>query len=137
MAYAQKLQQLKHEISIIGKKIKGNFKSHQKKMIKFINGVTNKVEFEVLGKTIILEKGDSKKGFKHILEKHYGPNDLETMDILNLPMMFKKDAIKMANHGVSNNALTAYKRLKNQKEHRLIVDETKSNKLVVTTYRKT
>lgn len=137
MTYAQKLSKLQKEISEISQKIKGKLKTHQKKMAQFINGKIDKVEFDVLGKTVILERGDEKKGFQHIIENHYAPNDLEAIDILNFLDMFKKDAIQMANHGVSNNALTAYARIKNNKEHRLIINETKENKLVVTTYRKT
>ena len=49
-------------------------------MIEFING---KVEFKVNDKIILLRMGDDNKGFRHILQKHYNPNDLQTMDILN------------------------------------------------------
>lgn len=132
--YSEKLAVLKKEISIIKLRVK-KFKSHQKKMIKFIHSELDKVEFDLQGKTIVLEKGDSKKGFRHIIISHFDPNDLTTMDILNLPIMFK-NSIKLAKEGVSNNALTVYKRLQNQKEHRLVIDETRNDKLVVTTYRK-
>ncbi len=135
--YSEKLAKLKREIAIISDK-KGSrkkskkFKPHQKEMIKFIHKKINKVEFNVQGKTIILEEGDSIKGFRHILEGHYNSNDLETMDILNLPIMFK-NAIQLK----SNNALSVYGRLQDQQEHRLIVNEIDNNKLVVTAFRKT
>ena len=101
--YSERLAHLKREISIISNKKKHlkpskRFKRHQKQMIDFIHSNIKRVEIQVNHQIIILEKGDSKKGFKHILEKHYKSNDLETMDILNLPIMFK-DAIKMAEKG--------------------------------------
>jgi hypothetical protein len=133
--YSEKLAILKREISIISGKKKKKFKRYQKDMIEFIHSRIEKVEFELQGKTIVLEKGDSKKGFIHILEKHYHQNDLETMDILNLPIMFK-NALQLINQGISNNALTVYKKLGQQKEHRLVINEITKEKLVVTTYRK-
>ncbi len=133
--YSQKLTLLKKEIKIIESKKTSKFKKHQKEMIKFIHGIIKKVEIDVNGKSIILEMGDDKKGFRHILQKHFNPNDLETMDILNLPIIFK-NAIQLNQIGVSNNVLCAYSMRKNQKDLRLITNETKNNKLVVTSYRK-
>ena len=88
-------------------------------MIEFING---KVEFKVNDKIILLRMGDDNKGFRHILQKHYNPNDLQTMDILNLPILFK-NALKLNEVGVSNNELSTYKMLKNQKELILVTNE--------------
>lgn len=133
--YSEKLAKLKKEIATIESKKTTKFKKHQKDMIKFIHGRIDKVEFEVNGKTIILEMGDDKKGFRHILERHYNPNDLETMDVLNLPIIFK-NAMQLNQTGVSNNVLSVYQMLKNQKDLRLVTDETKNDKLVVTSYRK-
>jgi len=139
--YSEQLAHLKKEISIISNKKKHlkpskRFKKHQKQMIDFIHSIIKSVEIEVNYKTIILEKGDSKKGFIHIIKKHYNPNDLKTMDILNLPIIFK-DAIEMVEKGVSNKYLNVYSRMKNQEEYKIITNEKKENKLVVTSYRKT
>ena len=134
--YSEKLAKLKREISIIESKKSTKFKKYQKDMIKFIHSRIDRIEFKVNNKTIILEIGDEKKGFRHILEKHYSLNDLETMDILNLPIIFK-NAIQLNQIGVSNNALSVYKMQKGQKDLRLVTDETNLDKLVVTSYRKT
>lgn len=104
-------------------------------MINFIHRIITNVEFTVRGKTILLEMGDEKKGFRHILERHYNPNDLETMDILNLPIIFK-NALELNEIGITNNQLTVYKMEKNQKDLRLVTNEIKDDKLVVTSYRK-
>jgi hypothetical protein len=133
--YSEQLGRLKKEISIIQSKKKVKFKKHQKDMINFIHKIIVNVEFKVGEKTIILEMGDEKKGFRHILEKHYNQNDLETMDILNLPIIFK-NALELNEVGVSNNELTVYKMQKNQKDLRLVTNEIKDDKLVVTSYRK-
>lgn len=134
--YSEKLAKLKKEIAIIESKKSTNFKKHQKDMIKFIHGKINKVEFTVNDKIILLKMGDEKKGFRHILEKHYHLNDLETMDILNLPIIFK-NAIQLNQLGVSNNELSVYKMEKNQKDLRLVTNEIDIDKLVVTSYKKT
>jgi len=57
------------------------------------------------------------------------------MDILDLPVLFKQ-AIELTNNGVSNNALTVYMNISNQRRHKLIINEINSDKLVVTAYRK-
>lgn len=134
--YSEKLAKLKKEIATIESKKTTKFKKHQKDMIKFIHGRIDKVEFEVNGKIIILEMGDEKKGFRHILEKHFNPNDLETMDILNLPIIFK-NALQLNQVGVSNNELSVYQMLKSQRDLRLVTNEIDINKLVVTSYKKT
>jgi len=139
--YSEKLARLKREIAIISNKKSSRkkskkFKPHQKEMIKFIHKEIEKVEFDIQGRIVVLEEGDSNKGFRHIIEKHYNSNGLETMDILNLPIMFK-NAIQLNNTGVTNQALSVYRRLQNQQEHRLVVNEIYDDKLVVTAYRKT
>ncbi len=117
--YSENLAKIKKEIKIIESKKNTKFKKYQQDMIEFING---KVEFKVNDKIILLRMGDDNKGFRHILQKHYNPNDLQTMDILNLPILFK-NALKLNEVGVSNNELSTYKMLKNQKELILVTNE--------------
>jgi len=137
--YSEQLAILKKEISIISNKKKHlkpskRFKKYQRQMIDFIHSNVNSVEIKVNHKLIFLEKGDSKKGFKHIIERHY-LKDLETMDILNLPIIFE-DAIKIDNEGVTNRYLSVYSKVKNQKEYKIITNENIEKKLVVTSYKK-
>ncbi len=131
--YSDKLNILKKEISIIRKK-KKKFNKNQKIMIDFINGVINKATFQVNNIMIELGHGDDIKGFKHIMLKHYNKNDLETMDILNMLDVFAK-GIQIENK--SNPYLSAYMRINNQKEYRLIVDENSTPNFIVSSYRKT
>lgn len=133
--YSDQLTILKKEISIISKK-KKKFNKNQKIMIAFINGVTNKATFLVNNIVIELGHGDEKKGFKHIISKHYNKNDLETMDILNIIDVYII-GIKLHNIGIGNPYLSAFMRIKNQKEHRLIIDENETPNLIITSYRKT
>lgn len=133
--YSQLLDKLKKEISIIRKK-KSKFNKHQKIMMNFINGVTENAIFNVDGIVIELGKGDEKKGFKHIILKHYNENDLEAMDILNIIDTYVR-GLKLHNVGVGNPYLSAYAITKNQKEFRLIIDENQKPHFVVTSYRKT
>jgi hypothetical protein len=133
--YSELLDKLKKEISVIRKK-KSKFNKHQKIMIDFINGVTDSAIFNINGITIELGKGDDKKGFKHIILKHYHSNDLEAMDILNIIDTYVR-GLKLHTIGVGNPYLSAYAITKNQKEFRLIIDENEKPHFVITSYRKT
>jgi len=66
--YSEKLARLKKEIiTIENARKKKRWKPYQKIMIDFINGVTQKAEFQINNMKIILYVGDEEKGFKHIL----------------------------------------------------------------------
>jgi hypothetical protein len=133
---SEKLAQLKKEIvSIENARKKKRWKPYQKTMIDFINGVTQKAEFNINDMHIILHLGDEKKGFKHILLKHYQPNDLTVLDIINMYEIVKR-GIKLGNEGVSNDSLDVYMFLKNDNNFRLVLKPQKSNSWVVTFYRK-
>jgi len=133
--YSDKLNILKKEISIIRKK-KKKFNKNQKIMIDFINGITDKAIFKINTLTIELGHGDDLKGFKHIILKHYKANDLEAMDILNIIDIYTK-GIKLHNVGKGNPYLSAFMKIKDQKEHRLIIDENENPNLIISSYRKT
>jgi len=134
--YSEKLAQLKKEIiSIENARKKKRWKSHQKTMIDFINGVTQKAEFYINDMHIILYLGDEKKGFKHILLKHYKTNDLNALDIINMYEIAKR-GIKLGSEGVSNDSLDVYMFLKNDNNFRLVLKPQTSNSWVVTFYRK-
>lgn len=134
--YSERLAVLKKEIAIILQKKTKKLNTNQKIMYKFIQGKTDKAEFNINGQTIILFSGDDKKGFRHIIEKHYKPNDLEAMDILNIIDVFKL-GMKLNEEGVSNDNLEVYMSLKKQKEHRLVLKKVEKNVWIVTFYRKT
>jgi|GEM_PF-1588303 len=133
--YSEKLAKLKREIKTISeRKKKKRWKPNQKIMVDFINGVTPKATFSIKEQTIILFKGDEKKGFRHILEKHY-QSYLEAMDIVNIAEPIAQ-GIKLANEGVSNEGLEVYMHLKNNKELRLVLKQSEKNLWIVTFYRK-
>lgn len=70
--YSERLARLKKDIVTISqRKKKKRWKPNQKIMIDFINSVTQKATFIIHDHTIVLELGDSKKGFKHILERQF------------------------------------------------------------------
>jgi len=134
--YSEKLAQLKKEIvAIENARKKKRWKPYQKIMIDFINGLTKRAEFQINEMKVILYLGDEKKGFKHILLKHYHPNDLTTLDIVNIYEIAKR-GIKLGTEGVSNDDLNVYMFLKNDNNFRLVLKPQKSNSLVVTFYRK-
>lgn len=134
--YEQLLKKLKNEIATIeSSRRKKRWKPHQKIMVDFINGATSKAVFTTKDITITLFKGDSKKGFMHILLKHYQENDLKAMDIVNIFDIYLQ-GIELANEGVSNKHFIVYMKLSNLKELRLILNPINDNNLVVTAYRK-
>jgi len=135
--YSEKLARLKKEIvAIENARKKKRWKPHQKIMIDFINGVTTKAEFQINSMRIILYIGDERKGFKHILLKHYHSKDLTALDIVNIYEIVKR-GIKLANEGVSNKDLNVYRFLKNDNDFRLVLKPQKDNSWIVTFYRKT
>jgi hypothetical protein len=134
--YSEKLAQLKKEIvAIENARKKKRWKPYQKIMIDFINGLTKTAEFQINEMKMILYLGDEKKGFKHILLKHYRSNDLTAIDIINMYEIAKR-GIKLGTEGVSNDGLDVYMFLKNDNNFRLVLKPQKSNSWVVTFYRK-
>lgn len=135
--YSEKLAKLKKDISSIeNAKKKKRWKPNQKIMIDFINGVTKKAEFKIRSKTILLFVGDDKKGFKHIVEKHYSPaTDLTTLDIINISEAFER-GIKLAEEGVSNTDLDVYWLSKGSGDFRLVLKANANDSWIVTFYRK-
>jgi len=136
--YSNRLARLKKEISLITtKKKKQRWKPHQKIMIDFINGVTKKAIFVVNGKTITLFEGDEKKGFRHILIKHYCigcPGEIKTMDILNIADVAQR-GLKLANDGVTNSDLIVYQKIHGIIQHKLVLKASGTDDYVITFYK--
>lgn len=134
--YIGLLSKLQKEIKVIEiSKKKKRWKPYQKIMIDYINGATNKAIFEDDGYKIILSEGDEKKGFIHILLRHYKTNDLEAMDIVNIFEIYIR-GIKLSEDGVSNDHFMVYMKLANQKDFRLVLNPINESSWVVTAYRK-
>ncbi len=134
--YSEKLAQLKKEIvAIENARKKKRWKPQQKTMIDFINGVTRRAEFQINDMKMVLYPGDEKKGFKHILLKHYRPNDLTALDIVNIYEIARR-GVKLGTEGVSNDKLHVYMFMKNGNNFRLALKPQRSNSWVVTFYRK-
>ncbi|MFA6788106.1 MAG: hypothetical protein WC149_00225 [Arcobacteraceae bacterium] len=135
--YSERLAKLKKDIkSIESVRQKKRWKPNQKIVIDFINGVTEKAEFLINAHKVTLKLGDSKKGFKHIIERHYCkgcPGELETLDIINIAEVFLR-GIKLNEIGVSNSDLTVYQLNKNGKILKLVLDSKENGELVVTFY---
>jgi len=133
--YSERLARLKREIIIIRNRLKKKkFKTHQRIMIDFINGVTDVAKFELYGLIVVLRKGDAKKGFVHILEKHYCigcQGELQTMEILNIMDIIKR-GIRLENEGNTNSNLIVY--FRNDTKHKLVLKPTRSEEYVVTMY---
>jgi hypothetical protein len=86
---------------------------------------------------VTLYVGDSKKGFKHILEQHYCKGckgEITTMDILNIADIVEK-GIKLSKIGVSNTNLIVFKKIKGLEQHKLVLKPIKNGNLVVTMYK--
>lgn len=137
--YYARLAKLKRELSAERKKRekkKKKFTPNQQIMINFINNVTKSAVFEINGKKIILRKGNSFGGFKHILEKHYcsGCNgEITLLDILNMDLTIQRGLL-LNNTGVTNKDNIVYSYLKSSLQYKLVLKEEKENQLVVTYY---
>jgi len=134
--YFKRLTKLRQEINNILSKRKKKPNKEQKIMIDFINGNTKKALFKFDNTTITLFTGDERKGFKHILLKHYCnkcEGEISANDIINFIAIYKK-GIKLANKGVSNNSLTVYYYKKGLKSYKLVLKKVEENSFVVTFY---
>ncbi len=135
--YSERLAKLKKDIKAIeSARKKKRWKSNQKIVIDFINGVSENAKFLINDQKVILRLGDSKKGFKHIIERHYCkgcPGELETLDIINIAEVFSR-GLKLNNVGVSNTNLEVYQLNKNGKILKLVLDSKKDGELIVTFY---
>ena len=133
--YFERLARLKKEISLIASKSKKKkFKRNQKIMIDFINAVTSYAEFEVDSKKIFLRVGDEKKGFRHILEKHYCKGckgEVTTKEILNIIDIIER-GIKLNEVGNTNSDLVVYQRTDTQ--HKLVLKPIGEDSYIVTMY---
>ena len=138
--YSEKLAHLKKEIaleSIKRKKKKKKFTSNQQIMIAFINGVTNEAIFNILDKNVILKKGDSNKGFVHIIESHYGKGnrgEITMFDLLNFDLYLQR-ALKLSSVGVSNINLDVYQYIKGINNYKIVLKKYDEKNLVVTFYK--
>ena len=131
--YFKILQTLQKDLKeILKKRKKKPLKENQQKIYDFINGKNKFVEFIIDDKKIILRVGDEKKGFKHILLRHYCQNckgKLNAMDILNMDLILKR-GIKLNSVGVTNNNLIVYM----YKNFKIVLKPEKENSFVVTMY---
>jgi len=135
--YFKKLTKLRKDINILLSKRKKKPNKEQKIMIDFINGQTKYALFEINSKKIYLYRGDEKKGFEHILLRHYDCNgcngELTASDIINLIVTYKK-GIKLNKEGVSNSNLTVYQSIKGMSRHKLVLKEKEKDSFVITYY---
>lgn len=135
--YSERLAQLKREVVTIKQQQKKKpFKPNQIIMINFINGVTKKAIFIINEMKIILEVGDDKKGFQHILITHFCrgcPGEINVRDILNIDMIISK-GFRLNEVGVTNNDLVVYQYMKGQAQYKLVLKPMINNSLVVTMY---
>jgi len=132
--YSERLARLRKEISLIASKRKKKFKRNQKIMIDFINAVTSYAEFKVDSKKIFLRVGDDKKGFRHILEKHYCKGckgEVTTKEILNIIDIVER-GIKLNEVGNINSDLVVYQRTDTQ--HKLVLKPIDEDAYIVTMY---
>ena len=135
--YSERLAKLKKDIKAIeSARKKKRWKPNQKIVIDFINGVTEQAVFLINNQKVILRHGDNKKGFKHIIERHYCkgcPGKIEKLKIINIAEVFSR-GIKLNEIGVSNSDLNVYQLNKNGKILKLILDSKGNGELVVTFY---
>ena len=135
--YSQRLAKLKTEIQEIkSRKSKKRFKKNQQIMINFINGVTSNAQFRIKNQIIMLYLGDSKKGFKHIIERHYCKNcdgEITAMDILNLTDIIER-GLKLAKEGVTNDNLIVYQKIDRGKNHKIVLKPVSNGNFIVTMY---
>lgn len=74
MTYSEKLKKLKLELSVIVSKMRQNKKhltEDQQKVYDFVLGKKEIIQIEREGIQYLIARGNSSKGFEHIITKHY------------------------------------------------------------------
>ncbi|MEA1917412.1 MAG: hypothetical protein U9N42_07765 [Campylobacterota bacterium] len=107
-----------------------------KAQIAELQAVTKEAVFNINNMTVTLKKGDTKKGFVHILLKHFCNNcdgEITARDIINMDMIIAR-GIKLNRTGVSNHSLHVYQYLKGNKHHKIVLKPDVNNNFVVTMY---
>ncbi|MCG3714164.1 hypothetical protein L5F64_01120 [Aliarcobacter butzleri] len=135
--YSERLAKLKKEIKAIEvARKKKRWKTNQKIIIDYINGVTKQAEFIINTKKIILKNGDSNKGFIHIIERHYCkgcPGELEAIDIINISEVIQR-GIMLNDVGISNRKLKVFQLNKSGKILKLVLNPNDLGEFIVTYY---
>ena len=97
--YAHKLAKLRKELSDIQtnlRKNKKSFNQNQQKVYDFVIAKRDIIQFDIEGKQYFVKKGNEKKGFMHLLLKHYGEECegcLTARNILNMSTTIKMGSI--------------------------------------------
>ena len=83
--YEEKIRALQQELKRIPKKRIEKFDRSQREIYEFLLGKRPSVWLEGAdGTMVMLEKGDRKKGMKHIVDRHYGKGELSATDIVSM-----------------------------------------------------
>ena len=134
--YSERLNRLKRETNEIkANRKKKSLKSDQQIIYNFIHGVTKEAKyyFKIKDITVILKKGDEKKGFRHILERHYCQGckgEISANDILNFFMMIERGVEVNSN----NPPLLAFRHLKGQERHFIVLNPIDDEKTFVVSF---
>lgn len=84
-SYEEKIRALQQELKRIPKKRIEKFDRSQREIYEFLLGKRPSVWLEGAdGTMVMLEKGDRKKGMKHIVDRHYGKGELSATDIVSM-----------------------------------------------------
>lgn len=121
-----------------------SFNNNQQSIYNFVMGRKSIIQLDINGKQFFMKKGTSKKGFMHILLRHYVPSDSKTEkegmicanDILNISNVIRNGE-RLEEYEIKDDDLKdkeGYKQHKNGKKHLVILNKDKNGNWFITYY---
>jgi len=136
LSYANKLALLEtefraiHDILIRKKK---SFNKNQQKVYDFVTGKSQLIQFNINNKQYFIKRGNDKKGFEHILLRHYGEEcmgRLTAVNILNIATTIKMGSV----HVSEKNDYVSISNEFNGKRYIIVLSKDRNDHWVVSYY---
>lgn len=134
--YLKRLNRLRREITKIVKSNKKTPKEHHNAIVKFVKAPKS-TTFMVNDINVTISPGDKRKGFKHILLRHYCEGcegEITARDIYTIGNIIANGR-ELTDYELKDNSLMGYAQRKNDEEYKLLLKKRTKDELVITMFK--